>query len=263
MVVVGAGAAGIGIARLVRAALAGAGVQGEGLLRALALVDVDGLVVGSDLEYRRDLSWPAPLAESCGLGEGSRDLRSVVRALKPTALVGASGAPGAFTEAAVREMARHVARPLVFPLSNPTSQAEATPADVLAWTDGRALVATGSPFAPVKLGGRRVRISQGNNAFVFPGVGLGALVAEAHEVTDALFAAAASALAAEVSAADLAEGILFPPMGQLRRVTARVAEAVVREARERGLGRALPDAEIPGAVAAAMWAPEYRLIEAV
>jgi len=238
-------------------------VQDEGLLRALALVDVDGLVVGSDLEYRRDLSWPAPLAESCGLGEGSRDLRSVVRALKPTALVGASGAPGAFTEAAVREMARHAARPLVFPLSNPTSQAEATPADVLAWTDGRALVATGSPFAPVKLAGRRVRISQGNNAFVFPGVGLGALVAEAREVTDALFAAAASALAAEVSAADLAEGILFPPMGQLRRVTARVAETVVREAREQGLGRALPDAEIPGAVAAAMWEPVYPALEPV
>src|SRR6266496_5895899 len=147
VVVVGAGAAGIGIARLVRTALAAAGLQGEDLLRALALVDVDGLVVGSDLEYRRDLSWSASLAESCGLGERSRDLRSVVRALKPTALIGASGAPGAFTEAAVRDMARHVARPLVFPLSNPTSQAEATPTDVLAWTDGRALVATGSPFA--------------------------------------------------------------------------------------------------------------------
>jgi malic enzyme len=263
IVLVGAGAAGIGIARLVRAALEGAGLRGEDLLRALALVDVDGLVVASDLEYRRDLSWPAALAESCGLREGSRDLLSVVRALKPTALVGASGAPGAFTEGAVREMARHVARPLVFPLSNPTSQAEAVPSDLLAWTDGRALVATGSPFGPVAVAGRTVRIGQGNNAFVFPGVGLGALVAEAHEVTDAMFAAAASALATEVSAADLAEGILFPPMGQLRRVTARVAEAVVREARERGLGRALGDPEIPGAVAAAMWEPVYPLIEAV
>ncbi len=226
-------------------------------------MDVDGLVVESDLEYRRDLSWSASLAERCGLGERSRDLRSVVRALKPTALIGASGAPGAFTEAVVREMARHVARPLVFPLSNPTSQAEATPADVLAWSDGRALVATGSPFGPVKLAGRKVRISQGNNAFVFPGVGLGALVAEAREVTDGMFAAAAEVLAGEVSPADLAQGVLFPPIGQLRRVTARVAEAVVREARERGLGRALPDAEIPAAVASAMWAPEYPLIEAV
>src|SRR5207247_4536420 len=107
---VGAGAAGIGIARLVRTALAAAGLQGEDLLRALALVDVDGLVVGSDLEYRRDLSWSASLAESRGLGERSRGLRSVARGHKPTALVGASGAPGAFTEAAVREMARHVTR---------------------------------------------------------------------------------------------------------------------------------------------------------
>ena len=263
VVVVGAGAAGIGIARQIRAALAGAGLLGEDLLRAVALVDVEGLIVGSDLEYRRDFSWPAALAESCGLGERSRDLRSVIRALKPTALVGASGAPGAFPEAAVREMARHVARPLVFPLSNPTSRAEANPADVLGWTEGRALVATGSPFAPVKLAGRRVRIGQANNAFVFPGVGLGALVAEAREVTDGMFAAAATVLAGEVSPADVAEGVLFPPIGQLRRVTARVAEAVVREARDRGLGRALADAEIPGAVAAAMWVPEYPLIEAV
>jgi len=115
----------------------------------------------------------------------------------------------------------------------------------------------------VKLAGRRVRIGQANNAFVFPGVGLGALVAEAREVTDGMFAAAAAVLAGEVSPADVAEGVLFPPIGQLRRVTARVAEAVVREARDRGLGRALADAEIPGAVAAAMWVPEYPLIEAV
>jgi malic enzyme len=261
VVMAGAGAAGTGIARLLRAAFVREGVVGEDLLRSLALVDVDGLVLDSDVsdvEYRRGLSWPRALAESLGCGgTRPRDLLAVVAALRPTALVGASGCPGLFSEAVVREMARHVERPLIFPLSNPTSSAEATPLDLLRWTDGRALVATGSPFGPVEWNGRTVRVSQGNNVFVFPGVGLGVLVAEAREVTDAMFAAAAETLAAEVSAADLADGLVFPPMRELRRVTVRVAEAVVREARDRGLGRALTDAEIPGAVAAAMWEPDY------
>jgi malic enzyme len=251
----------MGIARLLRAALLRAGLNGDALLRALALVDVDGLVVDSDVEYRRSLSWPSALAEAAGLPTGRRDLLSVVRALRPTALLGASGAPGLFTEAVIREMARHVARPLVFPLSNPTSKAEAVPSDVLAWTEGRALVATGSPFGAVEYRGRTVRVGQANNVFVFPGVGLGALVSEAREVTDAMFAAAAEALAAEVAESDLREGALYPPVASLRRVTARVAAAVVREARDRGLGQPLSDAQIPAAVAGAMWEPAYPAIE--
>jgi len=219
---------------------------------------MDGLVVDSDVEYRRGLSWPSALAAEQGLGPGQpRDLAAVVRAVRPTALIGASGAPGAFTEEAVREMARHVERPLIFPLSNPTTSAEATPGDLLAWTGGRALVATGSPFGSVEFGGRTVPVGQGNNAFVFPGVGLGALVAEAREVTHSMFAAAAFALASFVAEADLAEGTLYPPMGRLRAVTVKVAEAVVREARDRGVGRPLTDAEIPGAIASFMWEPEY------
>ena len=255
---VGAGAAGTGIARLIRTALAREGLRGDDLLRALCLVDMDGLVVDSDVEYRRGLSWPRALAASYGLGpDQPRDLAAVVRALRPTALIGASGAPGAFTEEAVREMARHAERPLIFPLSNPTTSAEATPGDLLAWTEGRALVATGSPFGSVQFGGRTVRIGQGNNAFVFPGVGLGVMVAEAREVTDTMFAAAAATLAALVADADLAEGSLYPAMGLLRSVTVKVAEAVVRDARDRGVGRPLTDAEIPGAVAAFMWEPAY------
>jgi malic enzyme len=261
IVMVGAGAAGTGIARLIRAALLRAGLSGEPLLRALALVDVDGLVVDSDLEYRRGLSWPAALAESLGMGPGSRDLLSVVRAVRPTALLGASGAAGAFTQEAVREMARHVERPLVFPLSNPTSKAEAVPSDVLAWTEGRALIATGSPFGAVEYEGRTVRVGQGNNVFVFPGVGLGALVAEAREITNAMFAAAAEALAEQVDEADLLEGALYPPIARLRSVAARVAKAVVREARDRGVGRPFTDAEIPEAVAAAMWEPVYPVLD--
>ena len=148
-------------------------------------------------------------------------------------------------------------RPLILPLSNPTANAEATPADLLAWTEGRALVATGSPFGSVEWKGRTVRIGQGNNAFVFPGVGLGALVSECREVTDALFAAAAEALAAAVDEEDLQAGSLYPSTSRLRAVTVQVAEAVVREARDQGLGRPLTDAEIPAAVAAAMWEPDY------
>jgi malate dehydrogenase (oxaloacetate-decarboxylating) len=226
-------------------------------------VDINGLVVddGAD-DFRRDLAWPAALAESAGLGAGSpRDLEAVVRVLRPTVLIGVSGATGAFTEPVVREMARGVARPVIFPLSNPTSQAEATPADLLAWTDGRALVATGSPFAPVTWRGSTVRVGQGNNVFIFPGVGLGAMVAEAREITNGMFAAAAECLAAQVSEDDLAAGSLFPPIADLRRVTAHIAEAVVREATEHGLGRPIAGDEIPRAVVAAMWEPLYVPLE--
>jgi malate dehydrogenase (oxaloacetate-decarboxylating) len=154
-------------------------------------------------------------------------------------------------------MAAAVARPLVLPMSNPTSLSEAVPEDVIRWTGGQALVATGSPFAPVIHGGRTHHIGQGNNAFVFPGVGLGALVAEAREITDGVFAAAARQLASEIHQQDLESGSLFPPIADIRRVTAGIAAAVVRQARDEGVGRPLPDDQIPAAVAAAMWYPDY------
>jgi malate dehydrogenase (oxaloacetate-decarboxylating) len=130
--------------------------------------------------------------------------------------------------------------------------------DLVNWTGGRALIATGSPFEPVPYGGRTIRIGQGNNAFVFPGLGLGTLVCEAREVTESMFAAAAVRLAAEVHEEDFQAGMLFPPASQMRRVARGIAEAVVRQAREDGVaGRVLKDAEIPAVVAAAMWTPEY------
>jgi len=261
VVILGAGAAGVGIARLVRATLQRHGLTGEALASAVACLDTHGMLVADQHiadEHKREFAWPPELAARHGLSSGARrDLEGVVRALHPTLLIGTSGEPHTFTEAVVREMARHVARPVIFPMSNPTSKSEAVPLDLLAWTEGRALVATGSPFAPVAHDGGTTVIGQGNNAFVFPGVGLGVLVSDADQVTDGMFAAAAAALAAEVSTEDLAAGSLFPPVRELRRVTARIAEAVVAQAREEGVGRPLADDAIPQRVQEATWDPAY------
>ena len=261
VVILGAGAAGIGIARLIRATLARAGLAGEALTRAVACIDSQGLLVDDqDVrdEHKKPFVWPRALAESLGLRAGvPRGLEAVIRAVKPTVLVGTSGEPGTFTQGAIREMARHVARPVILPMSNPTANSEAKPADVIAWTEGRALVATGSPFEPVPFAGRSIVVGQANNAFVFPGIGLGAILAEAREVTDSMFTAAADRLAAVPSEADLAAGSLFPSTRDLRRVTAAIAEAVIREARDCGAGRAIADEQIPALIAQAMWTPEY------
>ncbi len=178
MVILGAGAAGIGIARLLRDTFRRAGLEAENLTRAVASLDSRGLVADDEEirdAHKRDFAWPKALAAKMGLGKcSSRDLLAVVRALQPTVLIGTSGEPDTFTEAVVREMGKHVKRPVIFPMSNPTSKSEAKPADILAWTDGRALIATGSPFDPLTYAGRTITIGQGNNVFIFPGVGLGA-----------------------------------------------------------------------------------------
>lgn len=260
-VILGAGAAGIGIARLIRSTLERAGVKGEALTRAVASIDSKGLLVDDhpvDDAHKKPFVWPRALAESMDLGAGKpRDLESVIRAVKPTVLIGTSGEPGTFTEAAIREMAKHVQRPVVLPMSNPTANSEATPADIIGWTEGRALVATGSPFDPVPFAGGTIAVGQANNAFVFPAIGLGAILAEAREVTDSMFTVAADRLASIPSESDLASGSLFPRPRDLRRVTAAIAEAVIREARDCGVGRRIDDAQIPARVAAAMWVPQY------
>jgi malate dehydrogenase (oxaloacetate-decarboxylating) len=268
IVILGAGAAGVGIGRLVRDALQRAGVSGRKLTEAIAILDSHGLVLegsgGPADAYRKELAWPSALADEHGLGaQAPRGLASVIRQLRPTVLIGVSGAPGAFTEPIVREMARHAQRPAIFPMSNPTSQAEATPFDVIAWTGGRALVATGSPFPTVAYEGRAIRVGQGNNAFIFPGVGLGALVSQAREITESMFTAAAARLADLVRAEDLAAGSLFPPIADLRAVTAEIAVAVAREARNAGVGQPLEDAEMEGVVRASMWEPVYPVLEPV
>jgi malic enzyme len=153
----------------------------------------------------------------------------------------------------VRELARQAAVPIVLPLSNPSDRAEAEPRSISAWTDGRALIATGSPAALAN--GRLV--GQANNVFVFPGVGLGALVAEAREITDEAFLAAADELAASVSADRLDDGCIYPPIAELRRIARRIGVAVVRRLRDTGYGRQFRDEEIEPAIDGAMWAPDY------
>jgi malic enzyme len=259
---VGAGAAGIGIARLLQAAMRQSGASEETVRRAVVMIDSRGLIFeGRDQVEEDKLPYAIPREELARLGLDpgpSCDLEAVIRQVAPTVLVGTSGRAGIFTQAAIRELAARTDRPVVLVLSNPTASSEAVPADVLAWSGGRALVATGSPFPPVEVEGRRHLIAQANNVFVFPGVGLGALVAHARELTDGMFLAAASTLAEMVTPERLAQGALYPALTDLRAVSRRIGIAVAREARDRGLGRLMADEEIEAAVDATMWDPAYE-----
>ena len=259
----GAGAAATGIARLVRAALLEAGVGEADVRRSLILLDSKGLLglerPGLEAD-KHEFALGATELASMGLQAGA-DLLRVVRAVRPTILIGTTATPNTFTEPVIRAMAETCARPVIFPLSNPTSRAEATPAQVLAWTDGRALVATGSPFDPVVVEGRARRIGQANNAFIFPGVGLAAIVAGARQVGDAQFLVAAHTLADLVSDERLAEGALYPSIGDLRSVSREIAVAVVRSfGTIDGMPIAAAEearAEAEAAVDESIWWPAY------
>jgi malate dehydrogenase (oxaloacetate-decarboxylating) len=184
-------------------------------------------------------------------------LADVVRNAKPTALIGYTAAKDLFDDQILRLMAEASERPVILALSNPNSQSECTPEEALKSTDGRALVATGSPFPPVHWRGHEIHTAQCNNLYIFPGVGLGALVSRAGKATDGMFTAAARALSAMVTAKEEAQGLLLPQMHEIREVAARVALAVAIEARDTGLGRLLPDEELARLIGGAQWSPHF------
>jgi malic enzyme len=260
LVLVGAGGAGIGIARLVEAVIRAERTPADPR-HTMLMLDSHGLIFdGRDHVDADKRPFALTRRELAGYGfppADRYDLETVVRHVAPTILIGTTGVAGTFTESAIREMASRVPAPIVLPLSNPTAKAEATPADVFAWSGGRAIVATGSPFDPVAVGGRRRLVGQANNVFIFPGMGLGAIVARTREITDRMFLVAATTLAAMIPADRLAAGALYPRLADLRPISRAIAVAVAREARDAGVAPAATDQEIESAVDAAMWIPAY------
>ena len=261
VVIHGAGTAGLGIADMMRDQMVREGLSREEATARFWALDREGILADDRAERLYDFQQPYARPRDEIEDWRSPGLAEVVRNVRPTMLIGTSTQAGAFTEAIVREMAAHTDRPIIMPLSNPTPRAEAMPADLLAWTDGRALVATGSPFAPVELDGVTYQIAQANNALVFPGLGLGVTVARASHITDRLIAAAADAVA-KLSDATRPGTSLLPPVRDLRPVSAAVAIEVVRVATAQGLAQVPIDNPIQQ-VHDTMWRYEYPRIEAI
>ncbi|MED1409819.1 MULTISPECIES: oxaloacetate-decarboxylating malate dehydrogenase [Bacillus] len=265
VVVFGAGTAGIGIADQVRDAMVRVGLSEQEANERFWCIDRNGLITDNmedlldfQIPYARKVAEVNEWKQSDAIG-----LAEVVKHVKPTILIGTSTVAGAFTEEIVKEMASHVERPIILPMSNPTPLAEAKPVDLIEWTEGRALVATGSPFEPVTYNGVTYVIGQSNNALIFPGLGLGTIVVRASVMTDGMFAAAAEAVASMVDTSKPGAPIL-PEVEELRNISEMVAIEVAKVAVAEGVAREnLSDNDIKIAVKESMWKPEYRQIKAV
>jgi malate dehydrogenase (oxaloacetate-decarboxylating) len=277
VMIFGAGTAGTGIADQLLAAMIGEGMTAGQAKARFWLLDRAGLIIsgmpgvsGAQQRYARDLAEVAgwqresglggstdPRGTGTGIGTGGIGLAEAVRRVHPTILIGTSTRPGAFTKEIVTEMAAHVERPIVLPMSNPTELSEATPADIIRWTEGRGLVAAGSPFGPVTYDKITYVIGQANNALVFPGLGLGVIAARASRVTDNMLAAAARAVSELVDTT--ARGApLLPQVEELRETSVAVAVAVIQAARADGVSTVRIDGDILTKVRALMWEPVYR-----
>lgn len=259
--VLGAGSAGTGVCALLKRAMADAGLSEAEARSRFYLVDRQGLLV----EGMNGLqSFQAPFAQARdGLANWTLEssdwigLADVVANAKPTVLIGTSGQPAALSQSIVRSMAEHVRRPVILILSNPTERAEATPQDLDAWTEGRAIIGTGSPFPPLKRHGKNFRVDQTNNAYVYPGIGLGAIVADAHRISDGMFLAAARAVTEFSPARHDPAANLLPPLIGIRKLSFQVALAVAKQAQAEGLADSMTDDALADAVRAKMWEPVY------
>lgn len=261
-VVLGAGSAAVGVADMIRTALVDEGLTADEAVSRFWFVDVDGLLLTSrsDLTEEQRTYARADDEVQGGDGDGAPGLDEVVRRVKPTVLIGLSTAHGAFTEQIVRQMAADCERPVIFPLSNPTSHSEADPADLARWTDGKVLVATGSPFQPLRIDGRDVPVAQANNVYVFPAIGLAVTAARATRVTDRMMVAAARAVgrcAARSAPQDGAPAPLLPPLGQMRDAAREIALAAALAAVEEGVAPKATEDELRAAIRRTQWTPDY------
>lgn len=248
----GAGSAARGIADMLVTAMCRQGLSDEQARRRIWMFDSHGLVTADRMPslaaHKRPYAQPAA---------GCDKLLELVRRVRPGILIGVSGQPGMFDEPLLREMRRHCERPIVFVLSNPTAKAECTAEQAYTWTDGAALVASGSPFAPVELGGRTLTPGQCNNMYIFPGVGMGVVSCEARRVTNEMFHAAARTLAGMAGDEAIAQGRLYPDLCNIREISARIAVAVCEVAFEQGLAGIEPPDDLDGFVRSRMYQPHY------
>jgi len=261
VVLYGAGAGGAGVAMALWQGMVRDGLSGEEAHKRIFVLDSKGLLMTDRAmeEYKRPFAHSAEEIAGWTFEGQAPKLLDTIRNAKATVLLGLSGQANAFNEPIVRAVAANTAHPVVFPLSNPTSLCEALPEDILAWTNGAAIVATGSPFADVELGGKTFVIGQGNNAFIFPGLGFGSILSDAREITDAMVMAASEALSAYTAEKHLANGLVYPPVSELQEVSARVATAVVRQAFADGVAtstKVTPDTA-EAYVRARFWQPRY------
>jgi malate dehydrogenase (oxaloacetate-decarboxylating) len=259
--ILGGGSAGCGIAGLLMAAMVDAGLDRQDAARRFYLIDKDGLLVEGMADiapFQKPFLQPRAALAGWNTGNPNRiSLLDVIYNAKPTGLIGVSAQTGAFTESVVRAMAKHNKRPIVFPLSNPSSCAEATPADIERWSEGRAIIGAGSPFPPIMRNGHPFSIDQSNNSYIFPGVGLGAIATRAARISDTMFMAAAKALADMSPARANPEANLLPRVTELRDVAVAVAIAVGKQAYAEGLTSGVTAHGIEDAVRAKMWLPRY------
>jgi malate dehydrogenase (oxaloacetate-decarboxylating) len=261
VVMLGAGSAGIGVADGLREAMKGEGLSEQEARSHFWVVDRDGLLHSARKDLTAEQSvYAQPEDRVSGwprTSNGHIGVADVIGKIEATILIGLSTVGGAFTETIVREMARKVERPIIFPLSNPTIKSEAKADDLIRWTEGHALVATGSPFAPVRYGTRTIRIAQCNNVFIFPAMGLGVVASGASRVTDAMMLAAARALAGNSPALKDSSASLLPPLTDVRRVAAQIAVAVGMEAQKDDVAPKVSEEKLSQLVTAAQWTPAY------